>query len=196
MSQSLKDLHLFATVVIHGGFANAADPLGLTPSAISKAIARLETRLGTRLFTRSTRSIKLTDAGHELYHRAQVILEAVDEAESVVADIATEPQGDLRLACSDAFASLVLIPMLRQFQQQYPRIRVHVSQGDGPIDLVNEDYDVAIRFERPTQKGLNIIKLRDDPWVICAAPEYLQTSPSLNKPADLIKIVSFYNQLN
>ncbi|MFN3238719.1 MAG: LysR family transcriptional regulator, partial [Pseudomonadales bacterium] len=66
MSESLKNLALFVTVVEHGGFANSADELGITPSAVSKSIGRLEERLGTRLFTRSTRSIKLTEPGHEL----------------------------------------------------------------------------------------------------------------------------------
>ena len=186
MTESLKDLALFATVVDHGGFASSADALGITPSAVSKAIARLEQRLSTRLFTRSTRSIKLTEAGAELYGRAQGILAAVEEAELVVSDLFSEPQGDLNLSCSDAFASLVLVPMLERFQQKYPRIRVHVTQGDGPMDLVKEDYDVAIRFEEPKQKGLHVEFLTADPWVVCATPGYLKGRLEPLKPIDLV----------
>ncbi len=185
MSESLKDLSLFTTVVECGGFANSADTLGLTPSAVSKAIARLGQRLATRLFTRSTRSIKLTEAGHELYARAKDILAAVAEAETVVRDVSTEPQGELNVSCSDAFATLVLIPMLAGFQQAYPRISVHITQGDGPLDLINENYDIAIRFEEPIQKGLNVTTLTDDPWVICASPAYLKNHATLQTPRDL-----------
>ncbi len=186
MSESLKNLSLFVTVVEHGGFANSADELGITPSAVSKAIARLEEKLGTRLFTRSTRSIKLTEPGREFYRRALSILTAVNEAEAVVSNLGSEPQGDLRVACSDAFANLVIVPMLERFHKTYPRIRVQIIQGDGPMDLVHQNYDVAIRFERPEQKSLIATPLVSDPWVICAAPDYLRDHPAPERPADLV----------
>lgn len=185
MSESLKDLSLFTTVVERGGFANAAAPLDLTPSAVSKAVARLEERLGARLFTRSTRTIKLTEAGQELYHRAQGILAAVSEAEAVVGNLSQQPQGDLRVSCSDAFATLILVPMLKTFSLEFPDIRVHVIQGDGPLDLLKEDYDVAIRFEAPEQKGLKVTTLTDDPWVVCASRDYLTAHGQPKSPRDL-----------
>jgi DNA-binding transcriptional LysR family regulator len=186
MSESLKNLALFVTVVEHGGFANSADELGITPSAVSKSIGRLEERLGTRLFTRSTRSIKLTEPGHELYQRALSILAAADEAETVVSNLGSDPHGELKVACSDAFANLVIVPMLEHFQANYPRIRVQIMQGDGPMDLVHERFDVAIRFEPPQQKSLAATPLVNDPWVICAAPRYLQQHPLPEKPTDLL----------
>jgi DNA-binding transcriptional LysR family regulator len=187
MNESLKDFSLFTTIVKHRGFASASEPLGLTPSAVSKAVARLEKRIGARLFTRSTRTIKLTEAGEELYSRAQHILAAVEEAESVISNLSTEPQGDIRVACSDAFATMVLVPLLEGFNQRYPNIRVHVTQGDGPMDLIKEDYDIAIRFENPYQKGLYITPLTSDPWVICASPKYLAKQPAPQKPPELLE---------
>lgn len=185
MSESLKDLSLFVTVVEKGGFASSADILGLSPSAVSKAIARLEDRIGVRLFARSTRTIKPTEAGIEFYSRALSILAAIEEAEAIVTEISTEPRGDLVVSCSDAFATLVVVPMLVNFQQQFPRIKVHIDQGDGPMDLVKEHYDIAIRFERPEQKGLQVTPLADDPWIVCAAPSYLENVPKPERPGDL-----------
>lgn len=177
---------MFVTVVEHGGFANSANELGITPSAVSKAVARLEEKLGTRLFTRSTRAIKLTEPGVEFYRRAVSILAAVNEAEAVVSNLGSEPQGDLKIACSDAFANLVIVPMLERFHKTYPRIRVQIIQGDGPMDLVNQTYDIAIRFEQPEQKNLIVRPLVSDPWVICAAPSYLKDHPAPERPAELI----------
>ena len=174
-------------MVESGGFAKAAVPLSLTPSAVSKAIARLEQRLGARLFARSTRSIRLTEAGEELYARAQSILVALAEAEAAVGNLATDPSGDLHVTASDAFATQVIVPMLGRFQQDFPRVRVHLAQGDGPYDLVREEYDLAIRFEEPSQKGLGVTTLVDDPWVVCAAPDYLAIQPQPAVPADLMK---------
>jgi DNA-binding transcriptional LysR family regulator len=185
MSESLKNLALFVTVVEHGGFANSADELGITPSAVSKAVARLEEKLGTRLFTRSTRSIKLTEPGQELYQRGLSILAAADEAETVVSNLGADPQGELKVACSDAFANLILVPMLERFQAAHPRIRIQIMQGDGPMDLVHERFDVAIRFEKPEQKSLAVTNLMNDPWVVCAAPRYLKQYPAPKKPTDL-----------
>ncbi len=185
MSESLKDLTLFCAVVNQGSFVGAADQLDLTPSAVSKGIARLEDRLAVKLFTRSTRTIKLTEPGAEFYARATSILDAIEEAEAVVGNVASEPRGDLHVASSDAFAIQVIVPMLEHFQQAYPRIHVQLSQGDGPIDLLKEDFDVAIRFEPPGQKSLSAIPLIEDPWVICAAPEYLEGRAALTSPAEL-----------
>jgi DNA-binding transcriptional LysR family regulator len=187
MTESLKDLSLFATVAECGGFAKSADTLDLTASAVSKAIAGLEQRLGAKLYTRTTRTIKLTEAGNELYQRAQDILATVEEAEADVSDVSSEPQGDLFVSCSDAFATLVLVPMLAEFQSRYPRIRIHVIQVDGPMDPVKEDYDLAIRSEEPIQKGLYIEALTPDPWVVCASPQYQKDKNTIEKPSELME---------
>lgn len=185
MLDSSSGLALFNQVVRSGSFVGAADALELTPSAVSKGISRLENRLGVRLLHRSTRSLRLTEAGAELLKRSESILAAVREAEAVVTDLANEPQGELSVSCSDAFAALVIVPMLEQFQQRYPRVRVHLAQGDGPIDLLHEPFDVAVRFEVPTPRGLGITRLIDDPWVLCASPEYLEVMGQPEKPAEL-----------
>lgn len=185
MSESLKELSLFCEVFEHGGFAKAAEELDLTPSAVSKAIARLEERLTVRLFIRSTRMVKPTEAGIEFYRRGKDILNAMEEAETLVGNLGSDPSGDLHVAASDAFAIQVIVPMLGSFQAAYPRINVHLSQGDGPIDLLKEDYDVAIRFEEPGQKTLSVRPLTDDPWVVCAAPEYLDRHSRPKQPKDL-----------
>ena len=186
MEDILGGYRLFSEVVKQGSFAAAARSLDMTPSAVSKAIARMEQRLSARLFYRSTRAIRLTEAGQMLFQRAQGILNAVDDTEAVVADLSAEPRGDLRVACSDAFASHVLVPMWQQFKLKYPRLRLHVLQGDGPIDLHREAFDVAIRFEVPDGESFAVRQLVADPWVVCASPAYLVHQRKPAKPKDLL----------
>ena len=187
MQDILSGYTLFKVVVEQGSFAAAARKLDLSPSAVSKAISRIEQRLDARLFSRTTRSIKLTQAGTELYQRVQAIVAAVDEAELVVGELASAPRGDLRVVCSDAFAKQILVPMWQGFRHSYPRLRLHVLQGDGPIDLRQEDYDVAIRFAPPEQQGFAVHPLLPDPWVVCAAPDYLSSAPAVKRPVDLLR---------
>ena len=185
MKEILSALPVFHQVIESGSFNAAARALDLTPSAVSKSIARLESHLSVQLFHRTTRSIALTDAGESLAARTRGPLTDLEEAALYVTEMSTEPAGPLVVSCSDAFAMVVLAPMLQRFRSQFPRISVHVLQGDGPIDPQSAKFDVAIRFEPTSLPGFTEQSLIDDPWVICAAPEYLEKISPPKSPAEL-----------
>ncbi len=181
----LSDLHILVRVADAGSFAAAAQQLNASPSSVSKRISRMENRLGVRLFNRTTRSLAITEAGRTLYQRGQDIVDALKDAEAEVKNLSVTPQGRLRVACSNAFAMQVLLPQMPTFRQAYPEVTVTLVQGDGPVDLIQEEIDVAIRFEPPGFADFVATKLMPDPWVICASPQYLRQHGHPQTPQDL-----------
>lgn len=182
---SINDLATFVEVVRAGSFVGAARKLRMTPSGVSKKIARFEQRLDTRLFNRTTRSLSLTDAGDLLFSRGHEILDYVDEAENLLKELGANPKGTLRIAASDAFATEVLIPFLNQFSNRYTELHIEIVPGDGEVDLLDNRIDVAMRFDRPTSSSFVARKLIDDPWVICASPSYLERYGTPTAPHEL-----------
>lgn len=183
--EPISDLYSFCEIVAAGSFVRAARRLNMTPSGVSKKLSRFEKRLNVRLINRTTRTLALTEAGQDLYAQGQSILTSIEEAEARAKHVSLTPRGRLRVACSDAFAVLVLAPMLREFQERYPEVRITLIQGDGAIDMIEEQVDVAIRFERPTNTAFVAKRLVQDPWVVCASPAYLAQVGTPTLPADL-----------
>ena len=182
---ALSDLHVFQEIVDAGSFVGASRRLEMTSSGVSKRLSRYESRLGIRLLNRTTRSLSLTEAGETLYARGRLIMAEVAQAELASKSTATAPQGNVRVSCSDAFALHALVPLLNAFHAQYPQVSVTVLQGDGPIDMIGERVDLAVRFERPKQPDFVALRLCDDPWVVCASPEYLAAAGTPKTPEDL-----------
>tara|TARA_R110002073_G_scaffold25036_4_gene83590 strand:- start:6207 stop:7127 length:921 start_codon:yes stop_codon:yes gene_type:complete len=180
-----SDLFLFNKIVKNGSFAAAADQLNMTPSGVSKRLSRFENRLEVRLFNRTTRTLSLTESGQALYDRAQSILEAIEDAETQTRELSRIPRGKLRVACSDAFAVHVIVPMLAEFNRQYPEVAVTLVQGDGPLNIVEAQIDLAIRFIRPTNPDFVAKRLVADPWVVCASPAYLSKYGAPKTPDEL-----------
>jgi DNA-binding transcriptional LysR family regulator len=176
---SISDLYAFCEIVALGSFVRAARSLNMTPSGVSKKLSRFEERLNVRLLNRTTRTLALTEAGRDLYAQGKSILASIDEAEARAKHVSLTPRGRLRIACSDAFAVQVLAPMLSVFQERYPEVSITLIQGDGPIDIIEEEVDVAIRFERPTNAAFVAKRLIQDPWVVCASPSYFQIFPEM-----------------
>lgn len=183
---SISDLYAFCEIVASGSFVRAAHGLNMTPSGVSKKLSRFEERLNVRLLNRTTRTLALTEAGRDLYAQGKSILASIDEAEARAKHVSLTPRGRLRIACSDAFAVHVLAPMLKGFQARYPEVSITLIQGDGPIDMIEEEVDVAIRFERPTNAAFVAKRLIQDPWVVCASPSYLAQFETPELPEDLI----------
>lgn len=139
------DMAVFAAAVDHGGFSAAARSLRLTPSAVSKKIARLEDRLGARLLNRTTRQISLTEEGDRYYERARRILADIEEAELEVASLQAAPRGRLRVNSVTHFGLHHLTPLIPDFLARYPQVEVELTLEDRIIDIVDEGVDVAIR---------------------------------------------------
>lgn len=182
----ISEMSVFSEVVQSGSFIDAGRRLGLTSSGVSKKISRFEDRLGVRLFNRTTRSLSLTEAGQALFERCENILVAIEDAEDTARNLSTVPKGILRIAASDALSLEVLVPFLKEFQKDYPDVSVLLLQGDGGVNLLNERVDIALLFERPAESSFIARKLIDDPWVICASPQYLERHGTPAAPSELL----------
>jgi DNA-binding transcriptional LysR family regulator len=175
----------FALAVETGGFSAAARQLGLTPSALSKLVSRLEDRLGCRLLHRTTRRLQLTSEGEVFYARIRPILTALNEAEDEVGKAAASPRGQLRLRCGLAFGMHQLTPAIPRFLAQYPEISLDLTISDQPVPQSDDSYDLAVRFGVPEEMTAVVRHLCNVERVICAAPAYLDRFGTPATPDDL-----------
>jgi DNA-binding transcriptional LysR family regulator len=143
-----------AAVVETGNFARAGDALGLTQSGVSRAIARLETRIGVRLFDRTPRAVTLTDEGRRFHQSVVPLLAGLEEAATDVAGSAAQPRGRLRVNVDPWFARLVLAPRLPSFLATHPTLSLELTVRDALGDLVGDGVDVAVRFGLPEPSAL------------------------------------------
>jgi DNA-binding transcriptional LysR family regulator len=180
------DMTAFVQVVEAGGFSAAARVLGLTPSAVSRLIGRLEDRLGVRLLHRTTRRVSLTHEGVAYYQRSARILAEIEEAEAAISALHAEPRGVLTVSAATAFADCQIAPLLPEFLDRYPKMRIALSVTDRVVDLIEEGIDVAVRFNVRSEPSLIARLLAEDRRVICAAPAYLDRHGVPETPEDLL----------
>jgi DNA-binding transcriptional LysR family regulator len=168
-----------------GNFSLAASDLGITPSAVSKLVSRLEDRLGVRLLERSTRRLALTPEGETFLARARRIVADIEEAEAEVARVRGAPRGKLRINSGTAFGLHQLTPSLAEFLARYPEIDIELSITDRLVDLIEEQSDIAVRSGHIPEGPFVQRKLADLQRVICAAPAYLARRGTPKVAADL-----------
>jgi DNA-binding transcriptional LysR family regulator len=181
----LSNVSVLAAVVDGGNFARAADALGLTPSGVSRAIARLEERIGVRLLDRTTRSVNLTDEGRLLYASINPLVLGIEDAVTRTSGSSASVRGRLRVN-TDAFTSrLLLSPHIRRFLDLYPELSLELIARDQLGDLVAEGFDIAVRFGEPPSSTLVARKLLDTRIVTVATPDYLKRHGRPAKPAEL-----------
>lgn len=179
------DMEVFSRVVELGGFSSAARALHMTPSAVSKLIARLEARLGARLFNRSTRRLQLTPEGTAFHERALRVLADIEAAEREAAAGAV-PRGLLRVNSSVPIGSHYLLPVIPAFLAQYPEIRLDLTLTDTVVDLLEQRADVAVRAGPLRDSRLVARQLGESRMHVVASPDYLARNGPLRTPADLI----------
>jgi DNA-binding transcriptional LysR family regulator len=179
------EMAAFVRVVEEGGFSAAARTLGLTPSAVSKLIGRLEDRLGARLLHRTTRRISLTHEGVAYYQRSVRILREIEEAEDAITQLHVAPRGTLRVNAAVAFATYQIVPLMPEFLELYPEVHLELTVTDRVVDLIEEGVDVAIRIGARTDSSLISRQLAEDHRLICAAPAYLDRHGMPQTPDDL-----------
>jgi DNA-binding transcriptional LysR family regulator len=182
-----SEMNAFVRVAERGSFAAAASDLGLTPSALSKLVTRIEDRLGVRLLTRTTRKLALTAEGELFVARSRDILASIEAAEAEVTAASEQPRGHLRVSVGTAVAKLILAPALPVFLDRYPDISVELHVSDRQVDLVAEQIDVAIRSGGLGDSTLVARKVGEATRVICASPRYLERRGSPQVPADLLR---------
>jgi DNA-binding transcriptional LysR family regulator len=180
-----SDLRTFVRVLDRGSFSSAAKDLGITPSAVSKLVSRLEDRLGVRLLERSTRRLALTAEGDRFLARARRIVADIEEAEAEVMQARGAPRGILRINSGTAFGLHQLAPALADFLARYPEIDVDLSITDRLVDLIEEQADIAVRSGHIPEGPLIQRKIADLQRVICAAPGYLERRGTPKVAADL-----------
>jgi DNA-binding transcriptional LysR family regulator len=185
--QNLTDIAIFVKVVELSSFTAAAEALEMSQPVVSKAVTRLEEKLGARLLNRTTRRLSLTEAGSELYRRSVHALEEIENAELEVARFQTEPRGTLRVSAPMSFSILQLGPVIQTFMDRYPGVSVELSMDDRQVDLVQEGFDLAIRIGRLRDSSLIARKICPCRQVICASPAYLAKRGTPERPEDLFE---------
>jgi DNA-binding transcriptional LysR family regulator len=185
MIDHASEMAAFVKVVDTRGFSAAAPGLGLTPSAVSKLVTRLETRLGVRLLQRTTRALHLTGEGEAFYAAARRIVGEIAALESEIAGQAGTPQGLLKVTTSLAFATHQLTPVIAEFLARHPLVQLDLLPTDRVVELVEEGIDVAIRVGRLADTSFMARKIGEDKRLICAAPAYLARYGTPQQPHDL-----------
>lgn len=169
----LGSIEVFCKAAELGGFTAAAEALGLTPASVSRSIARLEARLGVRLFVRTTRSVRLTSDG-ELYRtQCQQALDQIAEAERALTGRQSVPAGLLRVSVGTVYGHHRLVPLLPGFRAAFPEVELEVNVSNRNVDFVEDGYDLAIRLGEPRDSRLVARKLEDATVGIFASPAYL-----------------------
>jgi DNA-binding transcriptional LysR family regulator len=179
-----RELEVFAATVQRGSFSAAGRALGLTPSAVSRTIDRIEARLGVRLMLRTTRLLTLTAEGQSYLGAARRILADLDDAEREIADQGA-PRGRLRVSAALAHGRQCIVPLLGEFAALYPHILVDISLTDAIVDIYGGQADVAIRFGVLADSPLTARRVGQTGRTIVASPEYLARHGTPQVPEDL-----------
>lgn len=182
---NLEWLTLFVDVAYRGSFAATARERNLDPSSVSRTIADLEVALGLRLFQRTTRKLALTEAGERYLAGIEPILDELNRAQEYAHASVDSPRGTLRLTASATFGLRCIVPLLAEFRERYPELRVEGLFTDDNVDLVAERIDLAIRLSPQIEGNYVATQLMKTRYRVVASPDYLGRSPALVKPSDL-----------
>jgi DNA-binding transcriptional LysR family regulator len=185
MIDHASEMAAFVRVVDSKGFSAAAPALGLTPSAVSKLVTRLETRLGVRLLQRTTRALHLTQEGEAFYASARRIVGEIEALENQITGQRGTPQGLLRVTTSVAFSAHQLAPVIPEFLDRYPLVQLELLPTDRVVDMVDDGIDVAVRIGRLADTSFMARKIGEDIRLICAAPSYIGRHGRPQRPEDL-----------
>jgi DNA-binding transcriptional LysR family regulator len=188
------DMEAFVRVVEAQGFSAAAPALGLTPSAVSKLITRLEARLGVRLLQRTTRALHLTADGEAFYEQARRIVGDIAALEAELSDRRGTPQGLLRVTTSLAFSTHQLAPVIGEFLERYPDVRLELIPTDRVVDLVEEGIDLAIRVGQLGDSSFMARKIGEDVRLVCASPAYLERHGTPQRPEELVQHTCIFSR--
>lgn len=181
----LNGMGVLTAIVESGSFASAGERLDMSQSGVSRSVARLEARLGIRLFDRTTRIVKLTDEGRRLYEQIVPLMDGLEEAAASAAGGATAVRGRLRVNVDPFFSKIVLSPRIGEFVGRYPELNLDLITRDQLGDMVADGFDLAVRFGEPRPSTLVARKLLDTRIMTAASPSYLKKYGRPLKPTDL-----------
>lgn len=181
----IHTLKLFMEVMEKRSFAEVARSRNIDPSSVSRAIAKLESELGIKLLQRSTRRLQPTEAGAIYYGRVAPIISEIEIAAQMATDVGRNPTGTLRITASSVFCEKQIVPLLPEFTQRYPTLRMEIILTDAYLDLIEERIDVAVRLGTLEDSSYMVRKLRPMEFYICASPHYLEKYGEPHKPAHI-----------
>lgn len=186
--RNLNEIGIFVAIVEETSFTRAGDALQISKAAVSKAVASLEARLGARLFERTTRRLRLTEAGEIYLSHARRALEEADDAEAAITKLNEEPRGTLRVVMPVTLAQISVAPKLADFLRRYPELRLDIALKGGQIDPIAQRVDVAFQTAKPTLDSQAIQRrMLTVSMGIYASAGYLASAPSLRSPQDLFQ---------
>lgn len=180
-----EEMHTFVRVVKAGSLSAAAERLNIAKSAVSRRLSELETRLGVQLLTRTTRRLNLTESGRQYYERCQTILTDMEEAELAITSGDIALRGTLRIAAPLSFGISHISPLLNEFLQLHPELKLDLDLNDRTLNFMEEDVDLAIRIGRLADSSLVARKLAPTRFIVCASPSYLAKYGEPRSPQEL-----------
>ena len=181
----LETLYLFIEVVQQRSFAKVARARNIDPSSVSRAIARLESELGIRLFQRSTRKLEITEIGEIYFQKIVPLVDELESAQQIAIDTHQKPQGNLRVTASSTFAQQRIVPLLPQLAKLYPDLSIELILTDFYLDLIEERIDVAIRLGTLQDSSYMVKHLRKMKFYICVSSDYLDKYGQPQTPQDI-----------
>lgn len=184
--KSLKGIASFVATATSGSFAAAAKLQGVSAVAVSKNVSTLERQMGVRLFQRTTRALKLTPEGQIFYEQCQGPLRELEAAQVLTAQSTQAAEGVVRVTCIPPIATSFILPMLKKFHAQHPKVRVELHLDGGVADMVAEGFDVGIRVGKLGDSSLVARVIAQLPFVTCASPDYLAKHGAPAQLADLV----------
>jgi DNA-binding transcriptional LysR family regulator len=186
--KALDSLRIFVITQRKGSLSAAARSLSLSPATISRRISALEDELGVQLVDRTSRNLKVTEAGQAFLVRAESVLEAMAEAEEAARNARQRPEGRLRIHSRTQIGLRVVAPLLPRFAQRYPDIQVEIELSEHPVNLVEQDFDVDIRTGESSDSGFVIKRLLSSDEVLVASPAFVKAHPRIKHPSDLPQV--------
>jgi DNA-binding transcriptional LysR family regulator len=187
MKITLDELQAFVTVVDSGSITAAAEQLGITVSATSRTLARLEEKLNTTLLRRTTRRLELTEEGNVFLQSARAIIESVESAQEQMLARRETPAGRLRVDAASPFMLHVIVPLVQGYRERYPQVELELNSNEGIIDLIERRTDVAIRIGRLKDSTLHSRLIGHSRVRVLASPQYLAVHGRPSRVDDLDK---------
>ena len=188
-NNDLNQIRIFSTVARLNSFTKAAQTLGIEKSTVSTKVAQLESRLGIRLLQRTTRSVSLTEAGSQYLGYCQQALQALESGDAFIAELSHVPIGRLRVSLPPDLLAFIFNTVISPFLQNYPKVALEMIQGNQNADLIEGQFDIAIRFEVSQLQDSSLIyrKLHHSPWTMVASPAHIKQYGLPKEPQDLLQ---------
>ncbi|TDT93574.1 MULTISPECIES: LysR family transcriptional regulator [Azorhizobium] len=181
----LDDVEVFLRVVDRGSFNGAAEQLGLPPTSVSRKVKALEDRLGVQLLHRTTRRVWPSEAGQAYYQKCVDAIAALDHADASIRALTQEPEGHLKVLLPHSTGILIVEPELANFRRRYPKVQLHITLDNHPLDLIEHGFDVAVRLGPVRDSSYHVRNLGSQQLIFLASPDYLDEFGRPSHPREL-----------